>query len=108
MLLTPWDLDRVLEADEHAGSGPRLGLHVEQVSAVEGGGAADLVAVASREAWANVLLPDPLGPMMAWTSPAPTSRSSPLRIGVSADRGGEVFDVQHQPTLPSRLTLRRR
>ena len=30
---------------------------------------------------ARVLLPEPLGPMMAWTSPAPTVRSRPFRIG---------------------------
>ena len=34
---------------------------------------------------ASVLLPEPLGPMMAWTSPAPTIRSSPRTMGSSED-----------------------
>ena len=31
-----------------------------------------------------------------------------LEVLGAADRGGEILDVQHQPTLPSRLTLSRR
>ena len=37
-----------------------------------------------NSAFANVDLPDPFGPMMAWTSPAPTVRSIPERICVSS------------------------
>ncbi len=33
--------------------------------------------------FARVLLPEPLGPMSAWISPARMSRSSPARIGLS-------------------------
>src|SRR5207249_9154110 len=34
--------------------------------------------------FARVLFPDPFGPMIAWTSPAFTDRSTPLRISLSA------------------------
>ena len=34
-------------------------------------------------AYASVVLPEPLGPMIAWTSPFPTVRSIPLRISLS-------------------------
>src|ERR1700752_5142570 len=34
--------------------------------------------------WASVLLPDPFGPMMAWTSPSRIVRSTPLRISFPA------------------------
>jgi hypothetical protein len=34
----------------------------------------------ARRVEARVDLPDPLGPMSAWTSPAPTVRSTPLRM----------------------------
>src|SRR5437016_8151968 len=33
--------------------------------------------------WASVLLPLPLGPMIAWTSPGLTVRSTPVRISRS-------------------------
>jgi len=33
--------------------------------------------------YANVDLPEPLGPMMAWVSPAFTVRSTPLRISLT-------------------------
>ncbi len=35
---------------------------------------------------ASVLLPEPLGPMMAWTSPAGTASESPLRISLPPTR----------------------
>src|SRR2546427_2133401 len=33
--------------------------------------------------WASVLLPEPFGPMLAWTSPTFTVRSTPFRISLS-------------------------
>src|SRR5215210_2777753 len=37
---------------------------------------------------ARVDLPEPLGPMRAWTSPSPTVRSTPLRISVRSPEAG--------------------
>ena len=33
--------------------------------------------------WTSVLFPEPLGPMIAWTSPVLTTRLTPLRISLS-------------------------
>jgi hypothetical protein len=56
--------------------GALLGFHVEQVLAVveDFTAAGDLVAGVPASTRASVLLPEPLGPMMACTSPAFTSR----------------------------------
>src|SRR5277367_4339 len=45
-----------------------------------------VISYPSRPAkiWARVLLPEPLGPMMACTSPALTVRLIPLRISLSS------------------------
>ena len=64
-----------------------------------------------------MLLPEPLGPMMAWTSPALTLEVDALEDLASLDLGVQVLDLEHpvflvsllrslpvQPTLPSRLT----
>ncbi len=49
-------------------------------------------------------LPEPFGPMMAWTSPVGTTRSIPFRIALpSSMRGAQSLDLEHQPTDPSRL-----
>src|SRR5215203_5540284 len=49
---------------------------------------------------ARVLLPEPLGPMMACTSPAPTARSTPLRIGSGVPPPGTASSVgaAHRPS----------
>ena len=58
---------------------------------------------------ARVLLPEPLGPMMAWTSPEPTVRSIPFRIcrspAFACKPRISIIDSRPYPTLPSRLTL---
>src|SRR5271157_1752513 len=42
-------------------------------------------------AYASVVLPEPLGPMMAWTSPLRTVRSIPLRISWSGCAAGATW-----------------
>src|SRR5450759_1962879 len=42
-------------------------------------------------AYASVVLPDPFGPMIAWTSPLPTTRSIPWRISVSGAAMGATW-----------------
>src|SRR5215217_9705281 len=51
---------------------------------------------------ARVLLPDPLGPMMAWTSPGATVRSRPLRIAAGTTPGadGSGAGAAHRPSTP--------
>ena len=44
--------------------------------------------------WDSVDLPDPFGPITAWTSPLRTTRSIPLRISLPVDRGPQAFDAQ--------------
>ena len=90
------DFDRVLEREEDAFAGAFLGGHVEQILAVvEDLAAGDVVAVAAGENLAaSVLLPLPLGPMMAWTSPAFMVRLMPLRISRSLNSGVEIFDFE--------------
>ncbi len=53
------------------------------------------------KAAANVLLPEPLGPMMAWTSPDPTDRSRPRTIGSGVAAPGTVVSttgLTHSPS----------
>ncbi len=94
------DLNRVLERQKHPGAGAVLGRQLEQVLAV----------VAHLAAWANVLFPEPFGPITAWTSPAFTSRSIPRRISCPSTPACRFRmlsmsrPVITYPTPPSRLT----
>ena len=45
-------------------------------------------------AFARVLLPDPFGPISAWTSPLRMDRLTPLRISLLATLTCKVFDHQ--------------
>lgn len=62
--------------------------------------------------WANVLFPEPLGPMIACSSPVSTCRSSPQRISLpSTDTRRSLIrsispPPSAQPIAPSRLTPR--
>ncbi len=82
------DLDRILEGQEDAFGGPFLRCHLRDVPAfVEHFASGDLVAVAAGEDAARAsILPEPLGPMMACTSPGFTERLMPRRISLSSTR----------------------
>ena len=47
-------------------------------------------------ALASVDLPEPLGPISAWTSPAPTVRSTPFRISAPPARDVEILDLEQR------------
>src|SRR2546427_12015252 len=49
--------------------------------------------------WASVLLPEPLGPMMACTSPACTVRSMPRRMGLPSTVTCRFLMVSISPLL---------
>ena len=51
-----------------------------------------------RRVLPSVLLPDPLGPMIAWTSPAFTVRSSPRRISSAVGAPGSVAGRAWRPS----------
>ena len=42
----------------------------------------------------SVLLPEPLGPIRAWTSPRRIFRFTPRRIGLPADAHVQIADVE--------------
>ena len=65
-----------------------------------------------RSAEASVDLPEPLGPMRAWTSPSATVRSMPLRMSIPSVMTAKTFDLEeggHGRSLrrPAGLVLRR-
>ena len=45
-------------------------------------------------AWASVLFPEPLGPMITWTSPLRTARSMPCRTLFATGRGVQITDFE--------------
>jgi hypothetical protein len=102
------DLDRVLETHEDAGSGARLGRHLQEVGTVERDRATDVVAVASGERVGERALARAVGAHDGVHLAGADIEVEPLEDLLVANGGGEVLDVQHQPTLPSRLTLSRR
>ena len=107
-VVDPWDLHRVLEPDEHTGRSARFGLHGEQISPLEGGRATDLVAIAPRKGVRKGALARPVGAHHGVDLTRPDLEVEASEDRGTADRGGQILNVQHQPTLPSRLTLNRR
>ena len=61
-------------------------------------------------ALARVDLPEPLGPISAWNSPARTCRSTPLRICFSARADVKVLDLElaHVSLVCLRKSVRKR
>ena len=51
----------------------------------------------------SVLLPDPFGPIMAWTSPAFISRLNPFKIDFLSIFAFKLLIFNIYPTLPSKL-----
>jgi hypothetical protein len=75
------DLVRILEGEEETRAAALIDGHVEDVHAIEQDLAAgDFVVFVAAETLLSVLLPEPFGPMMAWTSPGLIVRFRPLRI----------------------------
>ena len=81
LLVTPGDLDRILEAEENAFAARSSGASLEQVLAVvDDLAVGHLVGLACpASTCASVLLPEPFGPMIACTPPASIVRFNPLR-----------------------------
>ena len=50
--------------------------------------------VSPMRTWARVLLPEPFGPMTAWTSPLRTTRSTPARTSCRPTLGPQALDHQ--------------
>ena len=89
------DLDGILEREEDALLRALLGVHLEQILALVRDFDPPVTSYAGCPAstCASVLLPDPLGPMTACTSPAFTVRLMPLKDRLVADAGVEIFDL---------------
>ena len=85
------NFDRILERQEHALGGALVRRHGQEVLALEQDLAAgDFITRLAGDDVASVDLPEPFGPMMACTSPAPTVSESPWRICVP-DTDVQVF-----------------
>ena len=91
---TPGHLDRVLHGEEQPGLGPLPRRQAEQVDAVEGDRArrAPRSRACPASTCESVDLPEPFGPMTAWTSPLRTTRSMPSQDLPAADAGAQALD----------------
>ena len=97
------DLGRVLEGQEEPGGGAGFGGALEQVDAVEGDGAGGGVAVAAGEDVGQGALARPVGSHDGVHLAGSDIEVEAAQHGLAGDGGGEVLDVEHQPTVPSRL-----
>ena len=102
------DLDRVLEGEEDPRCGPLLGRHGEQVLALVADLAGDLVGlVAGEHVGEGALARAVRAHDRVHLARLELEGHAPEDLG-AADPGVEVSICEHQPTLPSRLTLRSR
>ena len=85
-----------------------FGRHLEQVGTVERDDATDVVAIPAGERVGERALARAVRAHDRVHLAGADIEVEPLEDLLVADGGGEVLDVQHQPTLPSRLTLSRR
>ena len=97
------DLLRVLEAEEHARPCParRCGQSVMSSPLKQDAARGDLVAGLPSRVLASVDLPEPFGPIRAWTSPAPTVRSTPAGSRRPSTRDVEVVDLEEGRLAPA-------
>jgi hypothetical protein len=83
----------VLEAEEDAFARPLLGgQRVQILALVEDLARGDGVPSRPASTLARVLLPEPLGPMMAQTSPGSTSRLRPRKDGLARGFHVQILD----------------
>src|SRR5664280_2260072 len=102
----PGDLHRVLEGEEEAGRGTVLGRQGEQVLVLEADRAGDAVGlVAGKHVGEGALARAVRAHDGVYFARRNFEVDSPEDLVVT-DLGVEVLDLQHHPTLPSRLTLR--
>ena len=100
------DLDRILEAEEQARRGALVRLHREQVAAVERHAtpSAHLIARPPAEHVGERRLARPVRPHDRMHLAGRDGRQRhPVQDRLVGDGRVEVFDMQHQPTLPSKL-----
>src|ERR1035438_2208904 len=102
----PGDLHRVLEGQEHTGRGPVLGRQGEQVPALEEDLAGDVVGLMAGHHVGEGALARAVRAHDGVYLARCDFEVDPPEDLVVADLGVEVLDLQHHPTLPSRLTLR--
>ncbi len=102
------NLHRVLKAKEQTGGGTRLGFHREQIQPVKGGGTTDVVTLPPAESVCERALPRTIRAHDGVDLTGPDAEVESFEDQRSANRSGEILDLQHQPTLPSKLTLSRR
>ena len=102
------DLDRILETHEDTGSCAVLRFHLEQIGAIEGDGATDLVAVTASERVCERALARPVRTHDRVYLAGTDVEVETLEDRDVPDRDGQTVHVQHQPTLPSKLALSRR
>ena len=101
----PGDLDRVLEGQEDAGGGAVLGRQGQQVLPLEGHRSGDVIGVVAGEDVGQGGLTRPVGAHDGVHFAGADLEVDASENLVPADAGVKVSDVQHHPTLPSRLTL---
>ena len=75
-------LDRVLECEEQAGTGTLPGRPARGLQAIHGDGAGCHLGAGHPSARRPMSLPEPLGPMITWTSPLRTVRSMPCKTSL--------------------------
>ena len=104
----PGDLDRVLEGQEDAGGGAVLGRQGQQVLPLEGHRSGDVVGVVAGQDVGQGALTRPVRAHDGVHFAGADLEVDAAENLMLADAGVKVSDVQHHPTLPSRLTLRSR
>src|ERR1019366_3194 len=102
----PGDLHRVLEGEEDSGRGPVLGRQGEQVLALEEDRAGDVVGLVAGHHVGEGALARAVGAHDGVYLARSNFEVDPPKDLIVADLGVEVLDLQHHPTLPSKLTLR--
>ena len=102
------NLGRVLERQEQPSAGPFLWCEREQIESVVRDGPGHVVAVTSSQDVGQGALAGSVGAHDRMYLTRVDREVKAIEDLLLADRGRKVIDVQHQPTLPSKLTLRSR